>query len=187
MILDETRARELQARYLEGDQDALGGLYLEIRSIARKWAAIILSAKHLPVSKQKLDIISHDAATKIILLYLKNSDYSIYSFYERVRLEVMKALFHKNLRKDEQTEDIEALRIPYVARETRKHNDAMQSVMTECPQGNRVVLDLAGSRWYKEAINKISAYVSRPWIYDHAVELHTLYRMTRCPKRKLSR
>jgi hypothetical protein len=182
--VDETRARELQSLYVNGDSEALGLLYIEMKRMAKRWATYILRSKHVPWDKARLESIGHDAATGLMLLYLNNPDYRIFSFYERVRLQVLKVLFHKSERKYDDTEDIDTVRIPGVVKEERRKNDAMESVLDGHAQGKQIVLDIASTRWYKDAIVKISAYVKRPWIYQHSIELHTLYRMTRCPKTK---
>jgi hypothetical protein len=188
--VDETAAHERQDAYYHGDTEALGGLYTEIRKIAKAWVFVIANKKRIPFYDGQADYVAHESATRIISLYLRKPGYRVYSFYERVRLEVYYHLFDGGHR-DRAGEIRKAATVslgdmdPEAECDERECKpDALQAIEESSPYGTRIIVDLGTAKNYRGAILRIAGYMPKRWIYDNADSLHTVYRMTRWPKRK---
>jgi hypothetical protein len=75
-------AIDLQVRYLGGDRGALDGLYVELLKIAE---AILTDSR----VQGSISELSHDAATNMIMCYVKNPKYQIHNgnFLNRMMME----------------------------------------------------------------------------------------------------
>ena len=172
--IDETVAHSLQRRYREGEERALSLLYLEIR----RMAGLILE-RTWNIQNGKIDEYSHDAATQIMLKYMKNPEYKIGRFYNVVRLFCLEAIEERQLNGGAGHRD---------RAKTQAHTDWVDldkviiKVEPETPEeDDPALLDGLSAyfrlfSWYRPAIKGLMPYISKDWMRAHAVQLRDIFR-----------
>jgi len=206
MYIDTRHAQELQQRYLSGDREAIGLLYLELK----KMAAAILSDRQ----SSSIDEQSHDAATNLITCYIKFPGFAIHNGNFRSRMMVeCRRVMRRGDNSDKKDRPTEKARRGEMSYETIYDNEIMLArveadettenilprALSNIPLGGGVatlpvanflygrneddpqLLDGLTSffdhfRSYRSAILKLSTYVGKQWLLDHAVDVKRIFR-----------
>lgn len=167
--MNETIARELQQRYLEGEERALSGLYAELHYMAVQ----ILRGR--PDGAE----VAHHAAVRMVERYMRNpGHYRIRNFGYMVNREVAHALLYGG-NGHRETQDAQLVFEPA---DTIDPGNAIQPAdyardLRRTAIGRRALLDLWRTWSYQNAVLAIAEYAGLAWIYARAVQLHTVYRM----------
>lgn len=184
-MIGEARAHGLQAMYVAGAVGALQALQEECTSIAQRLALSKIRKLHIFVEHDKVEQIAHDASTKLMERYLQDPDFKVRHFSKMLGYKIKDELFISPRQRQKTFEasiickDVETSG-PYFSPEIM--DDAALDIAISHQWGKKALADLCRSRSYRQAIKRISAYVERRWIYDHASALHEVYRTLHSPK-----
>jgi hypothetical protein len=167
--MNESVARELQKRYLEGEGRALTGLYAELRFMASR----------MLTGRADSAEVAHHAASRIIERYMRNpGSYRIRRFGYMVSREVAHALLYGgNGHREPKDERLVFEPETEIAADNAIHPVDYAKDLQRTEIGRRALLDLWSSWGYQRAVLTIVEYAGRAWIYARAVQLHTVYRM----------
>ena len=182
-MIDEAKARGLQSMYRAGAGGALQPLYEECSSIAY---AIALKKARASRSNgfnhSRLVEISHAAAVKLIERYVDNPAFHVRHFAYYIGKEVTHAMFTPARYSQQRFEESVTMVREIEFWETvdklapKGTDDAAVAIATSHKWGKKAIADLCRSRSYRLAIRRIAVYAERKWIYDHAEDLHAVYR-----------
>ena len=185
-------AGEIQDRWLSHPAQGLEGedmadLYTVLVNLARALVISILNKKKLVMDDEDVREKAH-LSTMLLLELMekkrsKGETYYVRNFKSRLYLDCLGILFHPH-RQDYKMggeEEISTLNPIDEKIEKKTPQEIWDSILTY-PFGRRVVIIIFNETYYKRAILKIEPITGRQWIYDHAVELHTLHKYTRLPK-----
>lgn len=177
---------DIQARYHRGDRGALGELYQGFIDMARPVCWCLARQSSVAMDRERVEQLAHDSASRIIERYLRHDRYVIRSFAPVVRLEVLHA-FTEGGDGDRPTwrfiHRAEALspEIPAMvsARSDGDPSTYLQDLVDDHDRGQEIVLALVRGTTYRKAITAVTAVASRRWVYDHAVKLRYVWKLTR--------
>lgn len=177
--VDDKIASHLQDLVRRGDRGALTALYCEARYIATILCKTILRRRKERMSTEQIAMIAHDAATVLMIRYLKDRAYRVRNFRAVLYLEVLN-LVTGGHRKTVKHSEIAESDIPE-KRESAAADprDYLHDLLSEHQAGPRVVYDLARSKSYREAVHRIAEYTGRRWIRDRARKLIRVYETLR--------
>lgn len=184
-LIDE--CRRYQARYRRGDESALGLLYQAVVELARP---ICWSLARCSVSRERVEQIAHDCATRLIERYLRHSDYQVRSFGAAIRLEVIHAMTeggHGERPTRRYIERALALSPDIEARLAVKAGNPasyLRDLLDDHKRGADIVLAVVHATTYPKAIRAVREIASKQWIYDHAVKLRYVWKLTRRRREK---
>jgi len=142
---------------------------------------------HRDLSEPESDEMSHDSASRLLSQYLKHPGYRVTNFRRRVYFECQYQLFDGG-HQDRPSKAIKRKMVPLDAVTEVKagngngHEDtsySLQDILSDHPQGAQIIIDIFRSKSYREAMETVSTYVSKRWLFDHAVRLKHVYRNTR--------
>lgn len=177
---------DVQARYHRGDPAALEQLYRGIIELAKPTCWCLARQSKVSIDRARVDQLSHDAASRIIERYLRHKRYRIKSFVPVVRLEVIHAFTeggHGERPTRKYLQRAEALSPDLEAKvNARTDGDPatyLQDLLDDHPKGAEIVITLVHSTTYPKAIRAVDQIVPRQWIYDHAVKLRYVWKLTR--------
>ena len=177
---------DYQAQYLRGDPEALGRLYqaLVLRARPVCWALAVRQCG-IWINPDRVTQISHDAASRIVERYLRHEHYEIASFPTVIRLEVLHALTeggHGNRPTRKMVMRAGSLSPSMEDPKIWDHDDPsgyLQDLLDDHERGRDIVLALVRGTTYRKAIVAVREIASRQWIYDHAIELRYVWKLTR--------
>jgi hypothetical protein len=188
-MVDDTRAKACQSVYILTRSDiALGELHKECVAIARNMVEHITWTTKYTMSPDRAMQIAQDGAVNLMEYYLKKRDYVVRFFNKRMQHIIREILYSKygrhandnrweqhNIQLDDEHNEI-------ACKEEEEKLDltyALEDILSEHPDGKRIVIDIYRARTYKSAILTINKYVSKRWIYDRAEKLYRVYKYTR--------
>jgi hypothetical protein len=176
----EARAHGLQAMYQAGAVGALEALNEECTAIAVQIARSKVRRLRICVQRDRIEQIAHDASSRLMERYLRDACFHVRHFSVLLSHRVKDELFVSPRQKQQTFEarvqygnDAEPSELELA---TATSSDAAIDIATSHRWGKKAVADLCRSRSYRQAIKRISAYVERRWIYEHASSLHEVYR-----------
>ena len=172
--IDTTVAIGLQLKYRNGEPRALTLLYIELR----RMAGLILSNWEVP--SEKIEEYSHDAATGLVLQYIKDPRYEVKAFLERMKLECLSALKEKSLNPSASHPERHITR----AREnTISLDEATIAIIQDedTSEDDHALVDglssyFAHFQWFRPAIRGLIPYIPKRWMLDHAVQLKAIFK-----------
>ena len=182
-MIDNSRARGLQAMYHAGAVGALNALAEECTRIAFILVKTICRKKALRFSRDRMEEIAHDAAALIIARFLKCPDYTVRKFYSAQWDAVQCVMFDSHRRKQKSFEKNQvSLPVGIRASEAQltepvNPSTALDELVSDHPAGKRIAIDLSRSKSYSMAVRRIACYVERQWINEHAEALHEVCRV----------
>lgn len=173
----EEDAVRLLALYRGGDDGAIAHLYVALRALA--YEAIRWS--HLRVPEESVDVMTHDAATAIVEALINDRDYPVNDPFDAITSSVANMI---------RRESREATRQRSLASRMADALPPMRSThslpsgqsdyvqqLSETDVGKRALVAICYCSSYAKAIRAMARYTTKAWIYRHAVELRTVYRM----------
>lgn len=171
--------------YHAGAVGALNALAEECTRIALILVKTICKKKVLRFSRDRIEEIAHDAAALIIARYLKSPEYTVRRFYAALWDAAQEIMFDGHRRRQKSFEDRQ-ISMPPERQIFERYTDeminpstALDELVADHAQGKRIAIDLSRSKSYAMAIRRISCYVERQWIYEHAEKLHTIFKTLR--------
>lgn len=182
--MDESKARGLQSMYEAGAPAALQALHEECTLMAQTLARDEMKSYGLPLSHDRAQQIASDAAGALMVRYLADPGFTVKRFSKYLGFRVREQLFISPRQKQRTFEDKTIFSDEAVANSTTEDlhadvaavRDRLLELVESHPRGKKAAADLCRSRSYRQAIRRVSAYVGRQWIYDHAEALHEVYR-----------
>lgn len=181
-MINETRCKTFQNAYMVSLSPViLVLLQREVEAIAKPLCVIQVKKTGGWISTERVDEIAYESSTRFMEMYLKNPNWYCTSFRNRIYLEVLYFLYSKKARA------IEEEALPYnltidIPDQLEDVNYVLEDIMFDTPYWRNVFIDCYRSRRYKEFILKCTQYVSKQWIYDHAIRLRKLFLYTRREK-----
>jgi hypothetical protein len=185
MGYDQAELQRLEGVYLSSrDAADIGPLYSELLVAGRTILFLYSEKKGIRLRESRRQEVVHDAATRLLEMYLKYDDQKSIPLLSRMYKEVIFQLHNRKQIKYDQCGGLYPT-IP-VKQENEPGKDLalfVCDISQDCQvDGKRIVVDLYLARYYKWAILAIEKYTSRQWIREHAVELRTIYLLTRSGK-----
>ncbi len=182
--MKESTAGGLQSIYYAGRREALAPLRDECQAIAAGIVRRECRRRGITLSVEALEEIASDAAGQLIAHYLRNPDYWVRSFPGRLAYEVRNILCaplrSRQRSFEEAVESTDEADAHAAAAEQQtpalRPELALDALVSDHAQGKKIAADLYRSRYYRQAIRRIAAYVDRRWIYAHAETLHQVFR-----------
>jgi len=170
--------------YQAGAAGALQPLYEECSAIAYAIALKKARASRKPngFNHGRLVEIAHAAAVKLIERYVGNPAFHVRHFAYYIGKEVSHAMFTPPRYSQQRFEESVTMVREIEFWETvdklapKGTDDVAVAIATSHKWGKKAIADLCRSRSYRLAIRRIAVYVERKWIYDHAEDLHAVYR-----------
>jgi len=185
-MLSDPGLKDLETLYNSNpNEKTLDLMYKEFKLVTQVLFMSHCKKKGLYYSKDTRDQHIHDATTSLIEMYIRKYPYTC-PIRTRLYKEILFILHRPtNVRKERRTCSLEQYieitnREPHIEVEETATNIAeYPTVVAQHTQGKRIVIDLYAATYYKKAILKIATYVDKKWIYAHAVELKTIFDLTR--------
>jgi len=182
MGFDPAELQRLEGVYLSSrDQDDMGTLYLALIDAGGIILNAYLAKKCIKLNSGRRSEIVHDASTRLLEMYLKYDDQESMPIYKRMCTEINFQLHNRKQIKYDQCGGI----TPFMeSKQEKKPAPELALFISDIQadagvDGKRIVIDLYMARYYKWAILEIAKYTSRVWIREKAVELRTIYLLTR--------
>jgi hypothetical protein len=177
----------VEARYLETRApEDLQSLYNRLIPAGRTLLSPLLGKLGIGFTVERRREIVHDAVTRLLEMYLKNPGQHSMPLASRLHLELVFQLHNPKQVRTDQTPELPETAGYYhqVNGEGRTPvSDYLLKIAADKRvKGKHIVYDLYRNKYYKRAILKIETYTPRQWIYEHAVELRTIFLMTRVAK-----
>lgn len=171
--------------YQGGAVSALQPLYEECLGIAyqiTKQKVRGMNGEAILYPHERLVEIAHGASVRLIQRYLEKPDFNCRHFAKSLDFMVQKEMFIPKGSKQRSFEAAISIEseLDFWERENEiiplGCDDKLSDIAFNHPRGRKMAADLCRSRSYRQAIRRISEYVEREWIYDHATSLHEVYR-----------
>lgn len=185
MGYDQAELQRLEGVYLASRDTAdLSPLYSALLHAGGIILASYRAKKGIKLGSGRCQEVVHDAATRLLEMYLKYDDQESMPISNRLYLEVKFQLHNKQQIKVDQCSGLHPAIPVKQGKEPGKDLALFVcDISQDCQvDGKRIVVDLYLARYYKWAILAIEKYTSRQWIREHAVELRTIYLLTRSGK-----
>lgn len=179
--------QELQAAqdiYIQSrDPKDLDKLYTLAKEAARVYVISYTRSIGYRIHPDRVPEVCHDATTRMIEAHLKYPDKAAMPIAERLWNEILYQIHNPTVARYEQRvgtlEDYD----PGISIPEPEMTDPMgylREIVTDTGvQGRRIVFTLFSNKHYRTAIKAIACYTPRQWIYENAVKLHIIYKMTR--------
>jgi hypothetical protein len=102
----------------------------------------------------------------------------------RLNNEILYALHNARVQRSDNTLSLDDdIAIPTQDNDQPEKVEYLQDVLNDSRvDGRRIIIDLAGSKYYRSAIKRIAVYTSKQWMYNNATQLHTIFQNTRRPQ-----
>lgn len=184
-MIDESKARGLQAMYDAGAVGALQALQEECAGIALRVLRCQAQGSQLFLTRERAEEIAHNASARLMEQYLKHPEFRVRRFAKYLGYRVNEELFVDPRLKQKSFEakvvPVDGTIFDFADLSERTTvavmtEDAAQDLAESHEWGKKAVADLCRSRSYRQAIRRIAGYVGKRWIYDHAESLHEVYR-----------
>lgn len=167
-MINETKARNLQAEYLETRTDqAFNALWQEVQGIA-----VSLLYRQIRKTNAIIDVSEKatDATNNFMGMYLKNKDWKCSAFAYRINCDVIDVLYNKKQKKiDAETN------IPPDYKINQQNIDDMYNIDINCD----IIKEVERSNTFRVFIKRISAFTDRDYIRRNVNRLNALYVTTR--------
>jgi hypothetical protein len=184
-LIDDAKAQGLQAIYKAGRAEALNALAAECQGIALEIIKVRLRRRGLQFQRSAMEDLAHEASTRLISRYLTTPGYIVRRFPRVLRDDVTNVMTdggHQDRPKaTAMRETVEADdTLPAECREAKDDvRDFARDLESEHPRGAEILVDIYRATSFRAAMLKLAEYVDKRWLYDRAVKLRTVYRMTR--------
>lgn len=180
MGFDGAELQRLEAVYLASrNEKDLEPMYSALLIAGKVLLKSYLSKIGLRLSLDRRQEVVHDATTRLLSQYLKKPEQESIPLVSRMHLELLYQLHNPSQVKiDQQIELTPQHSLPLYEEESTEPVDYVTMIGSdETVQGKRIIVDLHRNRYYKRAILTIAEYTPKAWIYNHAVELHTIWQI----------
>lgn len=180
----EEEAQELQRKWAATWQDSFAAELLVVMvDICKILLKDLLAKNRLVIVHETFVEKAQDAATRLWFLMKRDAReecYRVRSFKSRLYLEVKFQMYHPSaqVQAPDVTANVEYHKAQPIV---YSHQDEWDEVKSY-PQGNKIILILFRSVYYKRAILQIEKFMGRAWCYAHAHALDILFKHTRKPK-----
>lgn len=176
-ITNEAKAKALQTEYGKNkDTIFLGRLYFILKEITKEIIKKAM-AKNAKLNID-IDVVAHDAATKLIEKYLKDNTYIVRHAFGTILYPLVKhQLYDKKLRKREKAE-VNADIGQFAAIETIDWDQEMTDFLDELiHEDKRILLMLLKYKRYGDVVKRIAKEKGEKWIRDRAKLLYRLWKV----------
>ena len=167
-MINETRARELQAEYLETrNERAFNALWQEVQGIA-----VSLLYSRIRNTQAFIDVEEKatDATNNFMGMYLKNDSWKCSAFAYRINCDVKDVLYNKKQKK------IDAeINIPPNYKIIQQNIDDMYNFDINCD----IIKEVERSNTFRVFIKRILIYTDREYIRRNVNRLNELYVSTK--------
>lgn len=177
--LEETEAEYLATRCPE----VLARYYFQLLEATGVLLSAYMRKKGLVFSADKKREVIHDTAAGIVEYYLKHPErtHSL-GIHGKINMQILHQL-HSSKARRWNNEDVELdadLAAPTKVVEELDPMTFVDDIRKDSRvEGKRIIFDLYTAKYYRSAIKRIALYTPKPWMYNHATQLATIFRNTR--------
>lgn len=162
------------------DPEDLAPLYRGLVSAGRIILAAYQKKKGFRLGSVRFGEVVEDAATRLLDMYLKHPDQGSIPLSTRMHSEIKYQLHNPQRVRLDQQPTVEENQSYGRAGSNQDRSVYIDSIVADNRvDGKKIIVDLYRYKRYKLAILAIAKYTRQEWIRLHAVELHTIFMMTR--------